>query len=225
MKQVFSWVFFTWIFGCLSSLNFLLSLFCKGFLQGYIGQVSPWSLCTGWGLCIGTANGNYWITDFWLGISKKVNNIISTSLKNTLFQKITGAWLEKWACHTDFEISGSKIEKGVAGSVFKPHPCNFWIWMIFYRFSNDISNIFLYLHCMDRTELRSSSEKISKFKRAWQVQISRYTHVTLRKYAFLKNNQMILVSFSCIFNTSLKITSVCSTNTLSSPCISHLGWN
>ena len=90
--------------------------------------------------------------------------------------------------------------------------------MIFYRFSNDISNIFLYLHCMDRTELRSSSEKISKFKRAWQVQISRYTHVTLRKYAFLKNNQMILVSFSCIFNTSLKITSVCSTNTLSSPC-------
>ena len=80
---------------------------------------------TGWGLCIGTANGNYWITDFWLGISKKVNNIISTSLKNTLFQKITGAWLEKWACHTDFEISGSKIEKGVAGSVFKPHPCNF----------------------------------------------------------------------------------------------------
>ena len=174
---------------------------------------------TGWGLCIGTANGNYWITDFWLGISKKVNNIISTSLKNTLFQKITGAWLEKWACHTDFEISGSKIEKGVAGSVFKPHPCNFWIWMIFYRFSNDISNIFLYLHCMDRTELRSSSEKISKFKRAWQVQISRYTHVTLRKYAFLKNNQMILVSFSCIFNTSLKITSVCSTNTLSSPCI------
>ena len=98
---------------------------------------------TGWGLCIGTANGNYWITDFWLGISKKVNNIISTSLKNTLFQKITGAWLEKWACHTDFEISGSKIEKGVAGSVFKPHPCNFWIWMIFYRFSNDISNIFL----------------------------------------------------------------------------------
>ena len=101
----------------------------------------------------------YWITDFWLGISKKVNNIISTSLKNTLFQKITGAWLEKWACHTDFEISGSKIEKGVAGSVFKPHPCNFWIWMIFYRFSNDISNIFLYLHCMNRTELQSSSEK------------------------------------------------------------------
>ena len=174
---------------------------------------------TGWGLCIGTANGNCWITDFWLGISKKVNNIISTSLKNTLFQKITGAWLEKWACHTDFEISGSKIEKGVAGSVFKPHPCNFWIWMIFYRFSNDISKIFSYLHCMDRTELRSSSEKISKFKRAWQVQISRYTHVTLRKYAFLKNNQLILVSFSCIFNTSLKITSVCSTNTLSSPCI------
>ena len=36
---------------------------------------------TGWGLCIGIANGNYWITDFWLGVSKKVNNIISTSLK------------------------------------------------------------------------------------------------------------------------------------------------
>ena len=72
---------------------------------------------------------------------------------------------------------------------------------------------------MDRTELRSSSEKILKFKRAWQVQISHYTHVTLRKYAFLKNNQMILVWFSCIFNTSLKITSVCSINTLSSPCM------
>ena len=60
------------------------------------------------------------------------------------------------------------------------------------------------------------------FKRAWQVQISHYTHVTLRKYAILKNNQMILVSFSCIFNTSLKITSVCSTNTLSSPCTTLL---
>ena len=116
-------------------------------------------LYTGWGLCIGTANGNYWITDFWWGISKTANNIISTSLKNTWFQKVTGVWLKKWTCHTYFKISGSKIEKGVAGSVFEPYPCNFRIWRIFYRFWNDISNISLYLHCMNRTELRSSSEK------------------------------------------------------------------
>ena len=206
---------FCWVSNCARALSSQSMGRALNILLGsiYFGQGKGSYVHTGWGLCIGTANGNYWITDFWLGISKKVNNIISTSLKNTLFQKITGAWLEKWACHTDFEISGSKIEKGVAGSVFKPHPCNFWTWMIFYRFSNDISNIFLYLHCMDRIELWSSSEKISKFKRAWQVQISRYTHVTLRKYAFLKNNQMILVSFWCIFNTSLTINSVCSTNT------------
>ena len=114
---------------------------------------------TGWGLCIGTKNGNYWITDFWWGISKKVNNIILTSLKNTWFQKVTGAWLKKWAYHADFKISGSKIEKGMAGSVFEPYPCNFRIWRISYSCWNDINNILLYLHCMNRTELRSSSKK------------------------------------------------------------------
>ena len=55
--------------------------------------------------------------------------------------------------------------------------------------------------------------KSSKLKRAWQAQNSSYTFVTLRKYLFLKNIQMILVSFWCIFNTNLKITSVCSTRT------------
>ena len=100
---------------------------------------------------------NHW---FLVRNIKKVNNMISTSLKNTWFQKVTRAWLKKWACHADFKISGSRIEKGVAGSVFEPYPCNFRIWRIFYRCWNDISNIFSYLHCMNRIELRSSSEKI-----------------------------------------------------------------
>ena len=39
--------------------------------------------CTGRVLCSGTANGNYQITDFRLGISKKVSNIISITIKNT----------------------------------------------------------------------------------------------------------------------------------------------
>ena len=38
---------------------------------------------TGRVLCSGTANGNYQITDFRLGISKKVSNIISITIKNT----------------------------------------------------------------------------------------------------------------------------------------------
>ena len=58
---------------------------------------------------------------------------------------------------------------------------------------------------------------------AGQAQIWSYTHVTLRKYVFFKDNQMILVSFSCIFNTSLTITSVWSNNTLSSPCKLYTG--
>ena len=52
-------------------------------------------LHTGLGLFIGTANRNYQINDFWLGVSKKVSNIISTTIKNTQFSKITGVWLEK----------------------------------------------------------------------------------------------------------------------------------
>ena len=48
---------------------------------------------------------------------------------------------------------------------------------------------------LDRRGLRSSSEKSSNLKRVWQAQISSNTLVTLRKYVFFKNNQMILVSF------------------------------
>ena len=48
---------------------------------------------------------------------------------------------------------------------------------------------------LDRTGLRSSSEKSSNLKRVWQAQISSNTLVTLRKYVFFENNQMILVSF------------------------------
>ena len=50
---------------------------------------------TGWGICSGTANQNLQIKDFWLGVSKKVSNIISTTIKNTQFSKITGGWLKK----------------------------------------------------------------------------------------------------------------------------------
>ena len=50
---------------------------------------------TGWGLCSGTANSNLQINDFWLGVSKKVNNIISTYIKDTPFSKVTGVWPEK----------------------------------------------------------------------------------------------------------------------------------
>ena len=40
-------------------------------------------LHTGCVLCSGTVNGNYQITDFRLGISKKNSNIISITIKNT----------------------------------------------------------------------------------------------------------------------------------------------
>ena len=77
---------------------------------------------TGWGLCPGTANRGYQITDFWLEISKNDNNIIWTSLKNTCFYKVTGVWLKNWAYHTYFKF---KIEKDVADLIFEPHPPNF----------------------------------------------------------------------------------------------------
>ena len=43
----------------------------------------------------GTANENYEIADFWLSVSKKVNNIISKSIKNACFKKVSGLWLKK----------------------------------------------------------------------------------------------------------------------------------
>ena len=80
---------------------------------------------TGWKICSITANWNLQINDFWLGVSKKVNNIILTSIKDTPFSKVTGVWLEKWAYHTHFKISKPKTEKGMAGSIFELYSCNF----------------------------------------------------------------------------------------------------
>ena len=50
-----------------------------------IRKISVKKTCTWWGLCPGTANRDYQITDFWLEISKNDNNIIWTSIKNTWF--------------------------------------------------------------------------------------------------------------------------------------------
>ena len=53
------------------------------------------NLFTGRVLCISTEIGNLNINDFWLGVSKKVINIISTPIQFTRFSKVTGVWLEK----------------------------------------------------------------------------------------------------------------------------------
>ena len=127
-------------------------------------------------------------------------------------------WLKNWAFHAHFKISKFKIEKGVASSIFEPCPWNFRKWCIILRCSNDITFIFQYLHWA-KNELWTNSEKNSKLKRAWQAQIPSYTLVTLRKNVFLQDFWMILVSIIDIFNTSLTITTFCSTGTYGPPCI------
>ena len=81
------------------------------------------------------------IAGFWLGISKNGTNIISRSIWNTYFSKVSLVWLKNYACHA---LLNFKLQKGVAGSIFKPQPCDFGKICIFYISSNDISTIFWY---------------------------------------------------------------------------------
>ena len=72
--------------GKVVSLEFeIISKLDSYFLMTVICEYHAAVHCTGWGLCIGTANRIYQITDFWLGLSKKVKNIISKSVKNVRF--------------------------------------------------------------------------------------------------------------------------------------------
>ena len=87
----------------------------------------------------------------------KISNIISTSTKNTRFHKITEVLLKKWACHTHFEISKHKIEKGMAGSILDPNPCNFRKWCIFIRCLN-VNSIFF-----NNFDLQLSTSRVCVF--------------------------------------------------------------
>ena len=55
-------------------------------------------------------------------ISKNHSNIICTSKKVVLILKIRSVWLKNLACHANFNF---ELKMGVAGSIFKPQPCNF----------------------------------------------------------------------------------------------------
>ena len=83
------------------------------------------------------------ITDFWLGILKNDTNTIWTSIINTYFTKETGVWLKNWAYHVHLKF---KIEKGMAGSIFEPHPPNFQNQDNFWRWSNDVTMTFWNLY-------------------------------------------------------------------------------
>ena len=78
-------------------------------------------------------------TPKWFEFSKNDANIIWTSIKNTIFFKVTGVWLKNWACHAHLKF---KIEMGMAGLVFEPHPPNFQNQYNFFRCTNDITMIF-----------------------------------------------------------------------------------
>ena len=67
---------------------------------------------------------------------------IWTSIITTYFTKETGVWLKNWSYHVHLNF---KIEKGMAGSIFEPHPPNFQNQDNFWKWSNDITMIFWYL--------------------------------------------------------------------------------
>ena len=101
-----------------------------------------------------------WIWQLWpkiitfipLWILINHTNIIYLSSKSTQFCKIRRLWLKNWACHAHLKF---KIQKGVAGSIFEPHPLNFEKMCISYRCSNDVNVIFWY-----------SQPKIHKLKKS-----------------------------------------------------------
>ena len=82
-------------------------------------------------------------------------NVISYS--HTYWSQILRFRLKNWACHAHLKF---KIQKGMEGSIFKPHPPNFEKICISYRCSNDISVIFWYsqpkIHKLKKTNFCDS---------------------------------------------------------------------
>ena len=93
------------------------------------------------------------ITFFLLWILINDTNIICLSSKNMQFSKIRRLWLKNWACHAPLNL---KLQRGVADSIFEPHPPNFEKICISYRCSNDINVIFWYsqpkIHKLKKTD-------------------------------------------------------------------------
>ena len=93
------------------------------------------------------------ITFFPLWILINDTNIICLSSKNMQFSKIRRLWLKNWACHAPLNL---KLQRGVADSIFEPHPPNFEKICISYRCSNDINVIFWYsqpkIHKLKKTD-------------------------------------------------------------------------
>ena len=59
---------------------------------------------------------------FLLDLTKNHFTIIWRSLENMNFHKIWRVWLKNWARYVHFNF---EIQKGVADSIFQPHPSNF----------------------------------------------------------------------------------------------------
>ena len=81
------------------------------------------------------------ITFFPLWILINDTNIICLSSKNTQFFKIRRVWLKNCVCHAPLKF---QLQRGVADTIFEPHPPNFEKICISYRCSNDINVIFWY---------------------------------------------------------------------------------
>ena len=79
------------------------------------------------------------ITFFLLWILINDTNIICLSSKNMQFSKIRRLWLKNWACHAPLNL---KLQRGVADSIFEPHPPDFEKICMSYRCSNDVNIIF-----------------------------------------------------------------------------------
>ena len=77
-----------------------------------------------------------------LDLAKYGFSTIWRSSKVMNFHKIWRSWLKNCARHALFNF---ELPKGVAVSIFVPHPSNFGQIWIFDRQKNDVLSIFLYL--------------------------------------------------------------------------------
>ena len=93
------------------------------------------------------------ITFFLLWILINDTNIICLSSKNMQFSKIRRLWLKNCVCHAPLKF---QLQRGVADTIFEPHPPNFEKICISYRCSNDINVIFWYsqpkIHKLKKTD-------------------------------------------------------------------------
>ena len=109
-------------------------------------------------------------TPKWFEFSKNDTNIIWTSIKNTLFFKVTGVWLKNWACHAHLKF---KIEMGVAGLIFEPHPPNFQNQYNFFRCTNDVTMIFWDLYSFRIwKKFKSLTVQVTEVHELWKSFIS-----------------------------------------------------